>query len=124
MKHFIFLLLLSLSTPGFSQITTDSITGTWVNTDFYGREMKLVITGDSVTVTIPYRTTPASNEWKNSIYSGSYTIEKGDKLHVIFNEDPREESFYKVVRAEDGSLQIIVEWMKDKKKVDVIYKRQ
>jgi hypothetical protein len=124
MKHILLFFFVAFTFPAFSQITNDSITGTWVNEDYYGKEQKLIITNDSVTVVAPYKTAPGSNEWKTVTFSGSYTIEKGNKIHVIFNEEPREEAFYKVVRAEDGSLQIVVEALEGRKKVDVIYKRE
>jgi hypothetical protein len=124
MKHILIFLLLSCYAPLWSQITTDSVAGTWVNTNTSGKEQKLVITTDSVTVVQPYKTAPGSNEWKTVTYSGSYTIEKGNTIHVIFNEDPREEAFYKIVRAQDGSLQIVVETFEKRKKTGVIYKRQ
>src|SRR5688572_30593616 len=98
MKHVLLVLLLATASPVSAQITTDSVKGTWIDTAYYGRVQKLIITNDSVTVIAPYRTAPGSNEWKTATYSGFYTIEKGDKLHVIFNDNPREEAFYTVVR--------------------------
>jgi len=124
MKHLLLLLLIIISIPAFSQITSDSVTGTWVHVDNQGVEQKLVITGDSVTVFTQYQSGQDSNEWLTISYTGSYTIEKGDKIHVIFNEKPREEAYYKVIRAEDGSLQIAVPALDKKKKVDLIYKRR
>lgn len=124
MKHILLFFLFVLTVPAFSQITNDSVVGSWVNTEYNGQEQKLTITNDSVTVFTQYQSGQDSNEWLTIEYTGSYTIEKGDKIHVIFNENPREEAYYKVVRAEDGTLQIVVQALDKKKKVDVIYKRQ
>lgn len=124
MKHILAIFLFVLSTSAFSQITTDSVVGTWVYFDSKGVEQQLIITGDSVTIFAQYQNEQDSNEWLTISTTGPYTIEKGDKIHVIFNDKPREEAFYKVVRAEDGTLQIVVQALDKKKKVDQIYKRQ
>lgn len=124
MKHALLLFLLCLTIPAWSQITKDSVTGTWVCVDNQGYEQKLVISNDSVTVIAQYPSDEDSNEWITITYTGVYTIEKGEKIHVIFNDNPREESFYKVVRAADGTLQIVVPTFEKKKKVDLIYKRR
>lgn len=123
MKHIPLFFLLLLSVPAWSQITKDSVTGTWVCVDNQGYEQKLVISDDSVTVIAQYPSDEDSNEWITISYTGAYTLEKGEKIHVIFNYKPREEAFYKVVRATDGSIQIVVPTLKKKKKVDLIYKR-
>lgn len=122
MKHIFLLLLIATTSCAFAQITTDSVKGTWVDTVYYGRVQKLIITNDSVTVVVPYRTAPGSNEWKTSTYSGSYTIEKGNKLHVIFNDNPPEEAYYKVERDKDSVLHIVTGAGDKKKKV--IYSRE
>lgn len=124
MKYILLLVLVVISVPAFSQITNDSVVGTWVHIDQHGVEQKLVISKDSVTVITQYQSAQDSNEWITNTYTGVYTIEKGDKIHVIFNDKPREEAFYKVIRGEDGSLQIVVEAHEKKKKVQQIYKRQ
>lgn len=124
MKHLLLLFLVAITIPAFSQITSDSVVGTWTHIDNQGVEQKLVITEDSLTVFSQSQSTQDSNEWLTISYTGSYTIEKGGKIHVIFNDQPREEAFYEVVRAGNGTLQIVVPTSNKKKKVDVIYKRQ
>jgi hypothetical protein len=123
-KQIQLLLFIVCSVPVFGQITSDSIVGTWTNTSSAKGKQQLIFTSDSVTVYSEYPNPDDSNEWLTTSYSGPYSIIKGDQIHVIFNDKPREEAFYKVVRAEDGSLQIIVEALDKKKKLNHIYKRE
>lgn len=124
MKHILLLCLLALSGSAFGQITNDSVVGTWTHFDEKGVEQKLVITKDSVTVMHESQSTEDSNEWLTISYTGPYTIEKGNRIHVIFNDQPREEAYYKVVRDEDGTLQILVQSADKKGKVELVYKRR
>lgn len=117
MKHIFLLLILVITSPVFGQFTTDSILGTWVNTDFLGREMKLVIAKDSMTVISSYPVAPGRSEMQPLIYVVKYTFENGDTLHA-------DETYYKVTRAANGTIQIMTEWVDKEKKVKVIYRRE
>jgi hypothetical protein len=79
--------------------------------------MKLVIAKDSMTVISSYPVAPGSSELQPLIYVVNYTIENGDTLHA-------DESYYKVIRTVDGSLQIVAEWMVKQEKVKVIFRRE
>ena len=97
MKHLIFFFLIAISIPGWSQITTDSIIGTWEYVDKDGQAQQLVITDANVTVIARVPVYPENTTWITSTYSGPYTIIDGKVLHVIYNDEPREESFYHII---------------------------
>lgn len=117
MRHILLLLLLATTAPASAQITTDSILGAWVNTDYLGREMKLVIAQDSATFITSVPIAPGRSEMKPLIYVVNYTIENGDSLRI-------DETYYKVIRGIDGKLQLVTEWMDHEKKVKIIYRRE
>ena len=108
MKHLIFFFLIAISIPGWSQITTDSIIGTWEYVDKDGQAQQLVITDANVTVIARVPVYPENTTWITSTYSGPYTIIDGKVLHVIYNDEPREESFYHIIKLENGQMEVVL----------------
>lgn len=125
MKHIVLLFLLANCIPAWSQITTDSVVGTWVWVDKEGKDQKLVITPDSVTVIHQYLVAPENKVWKTMSYTGRYTIVDGDMLHVIFWDDPREEQFYLIEKIKDGTITLVLDVPKRKTSGEKrIYKKE
>lgn len=108
MKKLIAACVLLINIQLSAQLTKDSVIGTWEYYDNDSQLQQLIITQDSVTVVARVPVYPENKTWTTVTYSGSYTIIDGKIIHVVFYEDPREESFYHVTHFQNGEMEVVL----------------